>query len=73
MTVSHSRKGNRYDNACSENFFSHLKSESLELFVPEIETDLIKQIDNLIAWYNFDRPQLKLKGMTTIEYRQTYI
>ncbi|MGX7045674.1 IS3 family transposase, partial [Pseudolactococcus plantarum] len=25
------------------------------------------------AWYNFDRPQLKLKGMTPIEYRQTYL
>ncbi|TLQ10367.1 IS3 family transposase, partial [Lactococcus raffinolactis] len=24
-------------------------------------------------WYNFDRPQLKLKGMTPIEYRQTYL
>ncbi|MGM5486690.1 MAG: IS3 family transposase [Pseudolactococcus raffinolactis] len=26
-----------------------------------------------MTWYNFDRPQLKLKGMTPIEYRQTYI
>ncbi|MGX7015917.1 IS3 family transposase, partial [Pseudolactococcus raffinolactis] len=25
------------------------------------------------TWYNFDRPQLKLKGMTPIEYRQTYL
>lgn len=73
VTVSHSRKGNCYDNACCENFFSHLKSESLELFVPENETELMQQIDDFIAWYNFDRPQLKLKGMTPIEYRQTYL
>ena len=73
VTVSHSRKGNCYDNACCENFFSHLKSESLELFVPENETELMQQIDDFITWYNFDRPQLKLKGMTPIEYRQTYI
>ncbi|WP_423202581.1 IS3 family transposase [Lactococcus raffinolactis] len=26
-----------------------------------------------MTWYNFDRPQLKLKGMTPIEYRQTYL
>lgn len=73
VTVSHSRKGNCYDNACCENFFSHLKSESLELFVPENETQLMQQIDDFITWYNFDRPQLKLKGMTPIEYRQTYL
>ncbi|WP_390888281.1 IS3 family transposase [Lactococcus chungangensis] len=26
-----------------------------------------------MAWYNFDRPQLKFKGMTPIEYRETYL
>lgn len=31
ITISHSRKGNCYDNACCENFFSHLKSELLYL------------------------------------------
>ncbi|MFZ2717129.1 hypothetical protein RR45_GL000283 [Lactococcus chungangensis CAU 28 = DSM 22330] len=45
----------------------------MELFVPENETELIQQIDNFIAWYNFDRPQLKFKGMTPIEYRETYL
>ncbi|MCB5060049.1 DDE-type integrase/transposase/recombinase, partial [Streptococcus mutans] len=29
VTISHSGKGNGYDNAACENFFSHLKSESL--------------------------------------------
>ncbi|MGA4466861.1 transposase [Bacillus bombysepticus] len=28
---SHSRKGNCHDNACIESFFSHLKSEMLDL------------------------------------------
>ncbi|WP_179295328.1 IS3 family transposase [Lactococcus chungangensis] len=34
---------------------------------------MIQQIDNFIAWYNFDRSQLKFKGMTPIEYRETYL
>jgi transposase InsO family protein len=58
VTISHSRKGNCYDNACCENFFSHLKSESLEFFVPEDEQSLRQQIEDFIFWYNYDRPQL---------------
>lgn len=73
VTVSHSRKGNCYDNACCENFFSHLKSESLELFIPEDEQSLIQQVEDYITWYNTDRPQLKLKGMTPLEYREAYL
>ena len=65
VTISHSEKGNYYDNACCENFFSHLKSESLSLHKPETRDDeLIQQIGRYIQWYNFDRPQEKLKGMT---------
>ena len=73
ITISHSRKANCYDNACCENFFSHLKSESLELHIPKDEAALIKRIDEYINWYNYDRPQEKLKGMTPMEYRSTYL
>ena len=73
ITVSHSRKGNCYDNACCENFFSHLKSESLELKVPIDEKDLIRRIKQYIMWYNTDRPQEKLKGMTPDEFRKSYL
>lgn len=44
VTVSHFRKGNCYDNASCENFFSHLKSEALELFIPEDEKTLREAI-----------------------------
>nr|WP_288962578.1 IS3 family transposase [uncultured Streptococcus sp.] len=27
---------------------------------------MMQQIDDFITWYNFDRPQLNLKGMTAI-------
>ena len=74
ITVSHSRKANCYDNACCENFFSHIKSECLELFdLPEDEKSLIEAVDRYIHFYNYDRPQIKLKGMTPMEYRNAYL
>jgi putative transposase len=73
VIVSHSNKGNCYDNACCENFFSHLKSESLELHVPLNEEALIHQVEDFILWYNYERPQSKLKGMTPIEFRNSYL
>lgn len=73
VTVSHSRKANCYDNACCENFFSHLKSECLELNIPKNENDLLNAIDNFILFYNTDRPQRKLKGMTPLEFRESHL
>ena len=73
ITVSHSRKANCYDNSCCENFFSHLKSESLELDMPNDENDLIKRVEEFIIWYNTDRPQDKLKGMTPYEFRESFL
>lgn len=66
---SNSRKGNCYDNSPCENFFSHLKSEELNLNVPENERELIRSVNEYIYFYNNDRPQEKFKGMTPIEYR----
>lgn len=75
ITVSHSRKANCYDNACCENFFSHLKSECLELDndIPKTFDDLIKKVDDYIYFYNYQRPQKKLKGMTPMMYRESYL
>lgn len=73
ITISHSRKANCYDNACCENFFSHIKSESLDLHIPKDEESLIKQVDDYITWYNYDRPQEKLKGMTPFEFSLSYL
>lgn len=69
VTVSHSRKGNCYDNACCENFFSQLKSEQLYLKQAKNEEELIAQVQDYIHWYNTDRPQSKLKDMTPLEFR----
>ena len=74
ITVSHSRKANCYDNACCENFFGHLKSEKLELFdIPKTNEELIRMVEEYIHFYNYERPQRKLKGMTPMEYRESYL
>ena len=74
ITVSHSRKANCYDNACCENFFGHLKSESLELHdLPQTNDQLAQLVDRYIRFYNYERPQRKLKGMTPVEFRMSYL
>ena len=74
ITVSHSRKANCYDNACCENFFGHLKSEWLDQGkLPKTFKDLCISIDEYIGFYNYRRPQRKLKGMTPAEYRESYL
>lgn len=74
VTVSHSRKANCYDNACCENFFGHLKSEYLGLKdIPKTNDELRTMVDKYIHFYNHERPQRKLKGMTPMEYRQSYL
>lgn len=74
VTVSHSRKANCYDNACCENFFGHLKSECLEFKdIPKTYDELTALTEKYIRFYNYERPQRKLKGMTPVEYRQSYL
>ena len=74
VTISHSRKANCYDNACCENFFGHLKSECLEFKdIPKTYDELTALTEKYIRFYNYERPQRKLKGMTPVEYRQSYL
>lgn len=56
-----SRRGNPYDNALAENFFSILKTECI--YRQEIATFKQAQrlIDNYIWFYNNERIQLKTK------------
>lgn len=68
-TQSMSRKGNCYDNAVMENFFGHLKSE---MYHGETFTNLDEfyhAIDEYIYWYNNERNQKRLKGLTPMQYR----
>lgn len=48
ITISHFRKANWYDTVCCESFFSHFKSELLELHILNDEEALIKQVHEYI-------------------------
>ena len=71
ITQSMSRRGNPYDNALAENFFSILKTECI--YRTKLKT--FKQarllIDEYIYFYNNQRIQLKTK-LTPIEYRSQF-
>lgn len=59
ITPSMSRKGNPYDNAMAENFFSILKSECICRHKPATFSEANKMIDHYIHFYNHERIQLK--------------
>lgn len=66
---SMSRKGNCLDNAVAENFFGHFKEEFVRpgqfTSLNHFKAELAKYID----WFNHDRIQLKLKGLSPVDYR----
>ena len=59
ITPSMSSKGNPYDNAMAENFFSILKSECIYRHQPKTYEEANYLIDNYIYFYNHQRIQLK--------------
>lgn len=67
---SHSRRGNCFDNACMESFFSHLKTEQLYLKRPNNEHSARLLIAEYIEFYNHERFQKKLGDRSPVEYRK---
>ena len=59
ITPSMSRKGNPYDNAMAENFFSILKTECIYRHKPKTFKEADDLIDRYIHFYNHDRIQTK--------------
>ena len=59
ITPSMSRKGNPYDNAMAENFFSILKTECIYRHKPATYSEANEMIDRYIHFYNHERIQLK--------------
>ena len=59
ITPSMSRRGNPYDNAMAENFFSILKTECIYRHKPATFSEAIEMIDRYIHFYNHERIQLK--------------
>jgi transposase InsO family protein len=59
ITPSMSRRGNCYDNAMAENFFSILKTECIYRHKPSTLHEAKTLIDSYIHFYNHQRIQLK--------------
>ena len=59
ITPSMSRRGNCYDNAMAENFFSILKTECIYRHKPASFEEANHIIDRFIYFYNHERIQLK--------------
>ena len=59
ITPSMSRRGNCYDNAMAENFFSILKTECIYRHKPASYREADEMIDSYIHFYNYERIQLK--------------
>ncbi|MDT8900863.1 IS3 family transposase [Anaeroselena agilis] len=71
ITPSMSRRGNCYDNAPAENFFSILKTECIRRHKPKTVDQARQLIDNYISFYNHERIQLKTK-LTPLEKRRQF-
>ncbi len=71
ITQSMSRRGNPYDNAMAENFFSILKTECIHRVKIKTYEEAKQIIDEYIYFYNNQRIQLKTK-LTPMEYRRQY-
>ena len=69
---SMSRRGNPYDNAMAENFFSILKTECIHRIKLQSFADARKVIDEYIQFYNYERIRLKTK-LTPMEYRNQFV
>lgn len=68
ITQSMSRKGNCWDNACIENFFSHMKCEMPFHHSMETVKDIMQAIDVYVHHYNEKRVVGKIK-MPPKQYR----
>ena len=72
ITPSMSRRGNPYDNALAENFFSILKTECIYRVKLQTYQEARLLIGEYIHFYNHQRIQLKTK-LTPLEIRSQYI
>ena len=68
---SMSRKGNCWDNACMENFFGLMKSETIKQIKRLLSVDEMKRlIDDYMNWYNNQRIQKKLGYLSPVGFRK---
>lgn len=70
ITPSMSRRGNCYDNAIAENFFSILKTECIYRHKPATFVEANEMIDKYIYFYNHERIQIKT-GVAPLSHRHS--
>src|SRR5699024_170810 len=73
LTPSMSRRGNCFDNACIESFFSLLKAAALYLHGILDITETPRCIGAYIHFCNEQRIQRRLKKLTPVEYRRQLV
>ncbi|MEK6989582.1 IS3 family transposase [Paenibacillus sp. FSL K6-1566] len=71
--ISMSRRGNCYDNASMESFFSHLKTEGLYPYDIRNMDEAQRRIEAYIHFYNQHRPQRKLNKLPPAEFRKQFV
>jgi transposase InsO family protein len=64
-----SRKGNCLDNAVTEQVFGHLKDEFFRGQRWDCYESFERDLNNYVVFWNTQRRQLKLKGLTPEEFR----
>lgn len=69
ITQSMSRVGRGIDNGPMESFWGTLKSEKYYLEKYSTFEELSAAIDEYIHFYNYDRYQKRLNGLSPMEYR----
>ena len=69
MTQSMSRVGRCIDNGPMESFWGTLKSEKYYLHKYETFEELSQAVDEYIHFYNHERYQKRLNGLSPLEYR----
>ncbi|WP_252897842.1 IS3 family transposase, partial [Amylolactobacillus amylophilus] len=52
-----------------ESFWSHMKEEYFRFYTSNTKQELIDNIAEFMSWYNNERRQSTLKGMTPKEFR----
>ena len=67
---SMSRKGNCLDNAAMESFFGRLKTECFYGREFNTREEIVNAVRYYLDYYNHRRIQLKLKGLSPIQYRR---
>ena len=70
VVQSMSRKGSCLDNACTEGMFGHLKDEFLRGRDWDTFEEFKADLEGCIHHWNNVRRQVKLKGLTPVEFRE---